>query len=97
MTGGIDKIQQVGLAILRMVIKCDALCLDGDTALALNIHRVENLRRHLTRSQASTVLDKTVRDGRFAMIDMGDDGEIADFAQLGHGVVFSLKLRDSYQ
>ena len=34
------------------------------------------------------MLNKAVRDGGLTMIDMGDDGEITDFAQLNHGVIF---------
>ena len=29
-------------------------------------------------------LDQPVGQGGFAMVDMGDDGEVADFGQVGH-------------
>jgi hypothetical protein len=31
------------------------------------------------------MLDKTVGQGRFAVIDMGDDGKVADVLTVGHG------------
>jgi hypothetical protein len=56
----------------------DGLRLDGDAALALDIHRVEHLLLHLAQRQAAGDLDQAVGQRRFAMVDMGDDGEIAD-------------------
>jgi hypothetical protein len=54
------------------------LSFDGYTALALDIHRVQDLRGHFTIGQASTTLDQTIRQGGLAMVDVGNDGEIAN-------------------
>src|SRR5690606_28259764 len=59
--------------------------LDGDAALALQIHGVENLSLHLAVGQSAADLDKAVGQGRLAMVDVGDDGEIADMTQVTHG------------
>jgi len=82
--GRIDEIQLVGLAIARSVIKRDAVGFDGDAALALEIHRIQHLGFHFTLGQTTTHLDKTVCQGRLAVIDMGDDGKIADMTQVTH-------------
>ena len=40
---------------------------------------------HLALGEAAGRLDQPVGQGRFAMVDMGDDGEIADLGKVGHG------------
>ena len=75
--GRIDEIQLVGLAIAGMVFKRYALRLDRDAALALEVHRVQDLLRHLTVSQAAAYLDKPIGERRLAMINMSDDREVA--------------------
>ncbi len=52
--------------------------LDRDPALALEIHRVEDLCLHLTGLERAGELEETVSQGRLAVIDVGDDGEIPD-------------------
>ena len=40
----------------------------------------------IMNDQRNTIrkLDETVRDGRFSVIDMGDDGKVADMTQIDH-------------
>jgi len=85
MAGGIDEVQLVDLAVLRLVIERDAVGLDGDTALTLQVHGIEHLGFHLACRQATAHLDETVGQRRLAMVDVGDDGEIADMTQITHG------------
>src|SRR5208337_31461 len=42
----IDQIQAIGVAILGLVVQPDAFRLDGDAALALQVHRIEHLLVH---------------------------------------------------
>ena len=44
--GRVDQVQVVGLAVARRVVDADRLRLDRDPALALEVHRVEDLRAH---------------------------------------------------
>src|SRR5690606_5590487 len=47
---------------------------------------VEHLRFHLARGQAAADLDDAVGERRLAVVDVGDDGEIADLPhRVGHG------------
>ena len=85
MAGGIDQVQVVGLAIRRRINQAHGLRLDGDAALALDIHAVEHLRVHFALGQAAAMLDQAVGERRFSMIDMGDDGEVADAGKVCHG------------
>ncbi len=78
MAGGVDQVELVFLAVLRLVEQGCGLRLDGDAALALQVHRIEYLRLHLAIGEAAAVMDDAIRQRRFAVVDMGDDGEIAD-------------------
>ena len=57
---------------------------DGDAALAFQIHGIENLGLHLARVQGTRVLEKAIRQRRLPVVDVSDDGEIADVAMV-HG------------
>jgi hypothetical protein len=56
----IDQVQVVDLAIARLVAQRRGLRLDGDAALALEVHRIEHLRFHLALGQAAAQLDDAV-------------------------------------
>ncbi len=73
----IDQVEIVGLAIPRPVRQGRRLRLDGNAALALEIHRVEHLLLHLAIGKSAAALDQSIGQRRFAVIDMRDDGEIA--------------------
>jgi hypothetical protein len=76
--GRVHQVEDVGLAVLGLVFEAHGLRLDGDAALALDIHVVEHLLLHLARGQAAGELDQPVGQRRLAVVDMGDDGEVAD-------------------
>ena len=84
MAGGVHQVQRVLLAVLRLVEQADGLGLDGDAALALDVHAVEHLFAHLARVEAAALLDQPVGKGRLAMVDVGDDREIADVREVSH-------------
>ena len=78
MPGRVDEVQLVGLAVLlRRVIKSDRLRLDGDAAFALELEGIEHLVLHLAGFEAAANLDEAVRQRGLAVIDVGDDREIA--------------------
>ena len=72
----VNEVQLVDLTVLRLVIQRHALCLDRNTTLALQVHRIEDLLGHLTIRQAAALLDEPVSQGRLAVINMGDDGKV---------------------
>ena len=86
MTGRIDEIQLIDLAGDRFERERDALRLDGDAPLPLQIHRVEHLGLHLPRIETAAFLDESIRQSRFAVINMSNDGKIADILHLGLGL-----------
>ncbi len=85
MTGRIDEIQLIDLAGDRFERERDALRFDGNAPLPLQIHRVEHLSLHLPRIETAAFLDESIRQSRFAMINMSNDGKVADILHLGLG------------
>ena len=84
--GGVDEVELIRLPVLlRSVIERDALRLDGNAAFPFQIHGIQHLRLHFALGQAAAHLDEAVREGGFAVVNMGDDGKIAD--ALKHGAV----------
>jgi hypothetical protein len=57
--------------------------LDRDAALALQVHGVEELLGHLAPGEGPRRLHQSVGEGGLAVIDMGDDGEVADVIHSG--------------
>ena len=74
--GGIDQIELIPVAVVGLVIEPHGVRFDGDSALALEIHRVEHLRHHFALGKRACRLQKAVRQGAFSVVDMRNDGEI---------------------
>ena len=83
--GRVHQVELIGLAVLGLVVEAHGLRLDGDAALALDVHRVEDLLLHLAVGDVAAQLDQPVGQGRLAVVDVGDDREIADERGVGHG------------
>ena len=56
----------------------DGVGLDRDPALALEVHGVEDLVAELPRLHRPAALDEAVGERRLAVVDVGDDAEVAD-------------------
>ena len=76
--GGVDEIEGVFLAVGGGVVECHGVRLDGDTALAFQVHAVQQLRFHIPQSDGVGFFQQTVREGGFAVVNMGDDAKISD-------------------
>ena len=61
----------------------DCLTLDGDAAFALNIHPIQILRASSPLINHPGQLEHPIGKSRLAMIDMGDDAEVADDRRVG--------------
>src|SRR4051812_30743734 len=78
--------QAIGLPVARLVLDAHGLGLDRDAALALELHRVEQLGPVLARIDRTRDLKDAVGQRRLPMVDVGDDREVADVVGgLGHG------------
>ena len=81
----VDEVELIGLAVARLVEHAHRLGLDGDAALALEVHRVEQLGAHRARVDRVRHLEDAVGQRRLAVVDVGDDAEVADVRLVGHG------------
>jgi hypothetical protein len=79
-TGRVDQVEDVSLPPETHVLR-----FDRDAALALEVHRVEVLRPHVARSPPGE-LEHPIGERGLAVIDVGDDGQIAEFVDR-HGPI----------
>ena len=80
----VDQVELVLDAVPRGVEHPHRVELDGDPALALEVHGVEHLLAHLPLLERAGGLDEAVGEGGLAVVDVRDDAEVAD-AGLRHG------------
>ena len=80
--GCVDQVELVGRAVARPVADAHRLRLDRDAALALEVHLVEDLLLHVARSHRAGELEDAIGQGRFAVVDVGDDREVADVVEV---------------
>ena len=74
----VHQVQDVIEPVLRPVVQAHGLGLDGNAPLLLDIHGIENLRRHLARGQPAGELDQPVGQGGFAVVNVGYHTEVSD-------------------
>src|SRR5207249_11892520 len=72
-----------------MVVHAHGVELDRDAPLALQVHRVEHLLAHQALVQGARELDEAVGEGRFPVVDMGHDTEVADVILAHVGLKYS--------
>src|SRR3982751_2179094 len=82
-SGRIDEVQHELLAIgelLALVLVKDRHRggFDGDPAFAFQIHVIEHLVLKLALGDGPGAHKKSIRQRAFAVVDVGDDGEIAN-------------------
>jgi hypothetical protein len=61
-------------------VKTNAFGLDGNAALPLQVHGVQDLRAHFALAERACKLEQTVGQGRLAVVNMRDDTKITDEA-----------------
>jgi hypothetical protein len=78
-------VQDVVAAVVGRPRHPHVLRLDGDAALALDVHLVEVLRAHLPPVDHAGQLQHPVGQRRLAVVDVRDDAEVADSPLVGGG------------
>ena len=76
--GRVDEVQLVGLAVARLEHQAHGGGLDGDAALALEVHAVEELALLFALGERTGGIEQAISKRRLAVIDVRDDGEVAD-------------------
>ena len=84
MTRSVDEIQHISLAVLGLVVETDGSCLDGDAALTLKIHVVEDLILHDALLDRTAQLDEPVRQRRLTVVDVSDYRKVPDVVLIYH-------------
>jgi hypothetical protein len=75
--GGVDQVEDVLAAVGGGVGQPDGLGLDGDAALALQVHLVEVLGAHVPLAHRMGEVEQPVGQGGLPVVDVGDDAEVA--------------------
>ena len=81
---GINEVELVGVAVVGLVVELHRPGLDGDAALLFQVHVVQKLGLHLPLGHRPAQLDEPVGQGGLAVINMRNNGEVADFTLIGH-------------
>ena len=82
MTGGVDKVENIGLAVVSLVVETHRAGFYGDAALAFELHVVEELFLHVTRGDCAGLFEYAIRKRGFSVIYVCDYAEIAYFAKI---------------
>jgi hypothetical protein len=59
-------------------LHADCLKLDGDAALAFEVHLVQELLGHVALSDRSGDLEESIGKGRLSVVNVGDDAKISN-------------------
>ena len=94
-TRRINQIELVLVAVLRGVMKANALRFNSDAAFALEVHGVEHLLVHFALRKRAGHLQQAVRERGLAVIDVRDDAKIAYELRV-HEIRLSLPLCDRF-
>ncbi len=78
----VDEVQVVDLSVIGFICELDGPGFDGDAALPLNVHVVEELLLHLPFGDGLCELQHAVGQGGLPVVDMGNDGEVADLVSV---------------
>jgi hypothetical protein len=84
--GGVDQVKNI-VGAIKLPRQPDILRLDGDAALALDVHPVQVLGTHVAIGDHAGELQHPIGQRRFAVIDMGDDAEVPNLRRRGEGLV----------
>ena len=76
--GRVEEVEEIGLAVLRLVLHRHRMALDRDAAFALEVHGVEGLLLQLARADGVRELEDAVRQRGLAVVHMRDDAEVAN-------------------
>ena len=83
-SGRVDEVQLIFLSVGSHIGDAHGLRLDGDAALAFDVHAVKVLVAFFAFRHQPRDLKDAVGERRLAVVDMGDDAEIADMFLYGH-------------
>jgi hypothetical protein len=81
---GIDHVQRIA-GTIEFPGHAHSLGLDGDAALAFDVHTVQILGLHVAGLNDAGVLQHAVGQSGFTVVDVGDDAEVPDDGRICRG------------
>ena len=72
------RLSWYSIAVVGAVVEPDGVGFDGDAALALQVHGVEDLLHHFALRERAGDFEQPVGQRRLAVVDVRNDREIAD-------------------
>ena len=90
---GIDQVELIGLAVLRLIVQTHGPGLDGDAALPLQVHVVQQLAGHRAGFHRVAFFDQPVGKRGLSGVNMRDNGKVADFGLVGQSKHLRRKVR----
>ena len=75
----VDEVQHILLPVVRRIVEAHGAGLDGDAALALEVHVVEHLILHLALVDRAALLEQPVGQRGLAVVNVRHNGKIANF------------------
>ena len=82
----VDEVEGVALPVGGRIVQTHGAGLDGDAALLLQLHVVEDLILHDALLHRAAFFDQAVGEGGLAVVNVRDDGKIADVLLVNHGL-----------
>ena len=70
--------------IIGMIGQGGSSGLNGNATLLLQFHGVQHLLLHLSQLHGIALLQQTVRQGGLTVVNVGNDGKIANFGKISH-------------
>jgi len=80
--GGVDQVELEVLSGPTGVRQGDGVALDGNAPFTLEIHSVQDLVPKIPGAYETGMLDETIGQGGFAVIDVGNDAEVTGLAHI---------------
>lgn len=78
MAWGIDQVEKIFLSVLGAIGQTYCLAFDGDATFSLDLHVVKELVLKLAIGDQVAILNHSVGEGRFAVVNMRNNAEISD-------------------
>ena len=83
MSGCVDQVQDILIAVLRMICHMNRFAFNGDSAFSFQFHAVQDLLNHFAFFKHAGFFEYSVRKCTFAVIYMSDNAEIPDSVHIG--------------
>ena len=82
MTGGINQVQIIFGAVLRLIAQAHGPGLNRNAPLLLKLHGIQKLRPAFPLANRARLGEELVGQGRFTMIDMGNNAEVPNLLDI---------------